>query len=108
MVYAREFYAYYCNNCGNSIDPPSKNQQQQQQQPQQKQLPQQSGTEARSNETLDLNLDVKYSTTDGITDDDYNRASIGKGGNSSSSNISSRRGCTRAYQFNNKHNQTHQ
>ena len=105
MVYAREFHAYYCNHCGNSIDPPSKNQeqQQQQQQPQRKQLPQQSGTEARSNETLDLNLDVKYSTTDGITDDDYNRATIGKGGSSSSGNISSRRGCTRAYQFSSKH-----
>jgi hypothetical protein len=104
MVYARQFHAYYCNHCGNSIDPPSKNQHQHQQhqQPQQKQLPQQSGTEVQSNETVDLNLDVKYSTTDGITDDGYNHASIGKGG-SSSSNIGSRRGCTRAYRFTSKH-----
>ncbi|HEX6281315.1 MAG TPA: cache domain-containing protein [Nitrososphaera sp.] len=60
MVYAREFHAYYCNYCGNSTDSHSKHHSHHQ--------PQQSEIELQSDETVDL--DVKYSTTDGITDDD--------------------------------------
>jgi hypothetical protein len=94
MVYARKFHAYYCNYCGNSIYPNSKyHQQPQQKQPQQSEI-----EESQSDEILDL--DVKYSTTDGITDEQYNnKASIGARGSSSSP----RRGYTRAYQFSNKH-----
>ena len=99
MVYARQFHAYYCNQCGNSIDaqPKHPHRQQRQPQPQEKQ-PQQPDIETQSDETLDL--DVKYSTTDGITDDElHNDSTIG----SRSSSSKSRRGITRAYQFNNKH-----
>jgi hypothetical protein len=97
MVYAREFHVYYCNYCGNSIDPPSKHRQQSH--PENRS--QQPGMEAQSDKTLDL--DVKYSTTDGITDDEEpNTASISSvGRNSNRSSL--RKGYTRAYQFNNKH-----
>ncbi len=96
MVYARQFHAYYCNHCGNSIDAQPKHHHQQQQ-PQQQQS-QQPEIEGQSDETL--NLDVRYSTTDGITDDElHNDATIG----SRNSSRKSRRGYTRAYQFSNKH-----
>jgi hypothetical protein len=96
MVYAREFHAYYCNYCGDSVDPNSKHWEQQ---PQQKQSRQSEIEEAQSDETLDL--DVKYSTTDGITDEEqHNNASTGARGSGSSG---PRRGYTTACRFGRKH-----
>ena len=66
------------------------------------QQPQQLNIEPQSDEPLDLDLDVKYSTTDGITDNGNhnNNASIST---RSSSSRSPRMDSTRAYQFSNKH-----
>lgn len=99
MVYARKFHAYYCNDCGNSIDIQPKHHHQQEQPQSQEKQSQQPEIETQSDETL--NLDVKYSTTDGITDDDelHNDGTIGSRGTRGKS----RRGYTRAYQFSNKH-----